>query len=431
MITLDDAAAVPPVYGTRQTPVANSLVNGALFLVILISPFVFIEPSPYEAAAAILGFLCISARVTVDRKLLSLIVLLLLWNVGGLGAAIPVLGQDKTFQFVSVSLFLAMTAVIYACLFAQGDAQRLSLLRTAYILAGLVASIIGIIGYFDLFPGAREAFATMDRAQSTFKAPNVFGPFLIFPILILMQTLLSDRIRLLPLFTLLIMLLGLFLSFSRGAWFHFTLSVATMVGLMLLTAADLRARGRLITIVTVMLVGFAALLTFALSFEVIGEMFSERAKLFQSYDAGTDKGRFYLQFLALTEVLQNPFGLGPFEFSRIYGLQQHNVYLQAFLVYGWLGGVSYIVLILLTLGIGFRAVLVATPWQPFLIVGMATFLGAVAEGAVIDTDHWRHFFLLLGIIWGLAVATMNYSRGTSAASQRNAIRPAEDRERRN
>jgi hypothetical protein len=32
------------------------------------------------------------------------------------------------------------------------------------------------------------------------------------------------------------------------------------------------------------------------------------------------------------------------------------------------------------------------------------------EGFVIDTDHWRHFFLLLGMIWGLAAATFNYGR---------------------
>ena len=41
----------------------------------------------------------------------------------------------------------------------------------------------------------------------------------------------------------------------------------------------------------------------------------------------------------------------------------------------------------------------------------AAFVGEVLEGFVIDTDHWRHFFLLLGMIWGLAAATFNHSRG--------------------
>ena len=26
------------------------------------------------------------------------------------------------------------------------------------------------------------------------------------------------------------------------------------------------------------------------------------------------------------------------------------------------------------------------------------------EGAVIDTDHWRHYYLVLGVLWGLMAA---------------------------
>jgi hypothetical protein len=57
LITLDDVAtnSLRRVDGARTAPVAASLLNGALFLTVLISPLVFIEPSPYEAAAALLG----------------------------------------------------------------------------------------------------------------------------------------------------------------------------------------------------------------------------------------------------------------------------------------------------------------------------------------------------------------------------------------
>jgi hypothetical protein len=34
----------------------------------------------------------------------------------------------------------------------------------------------------------------------------------------------------------------------------------------------------------------------------------------------------------------------------------------------------------------------------------AAFAGLVLEGFVIDTDHWRHFFILVGCIWGLTDA---------------------------
>ena len=63
-----------------------------------------------------------------------------------------------------------------------------------------------------------------------------------------------------------------------------------------------------------------------------------------------------------------------------------------------------------TIWTALRTVFVRTPWQPYLICAFAAFVGEVVEGIVIDTDHWRHFFLLLGMIWGLAAATLNHSR---------------------
>ena len=153
----------------------------------------------------------------------------------------------------------------------------------------------------------------------------------------------------------------------------------------------------------------ATFIVFALSFDSIGAMFKERAQLIQSYDVGSG-GRFLLQEMALKELLNYPLGMGPFEFSRVYGLQQHNVYLQAFLVYGWAGGMAYLTLLAATLWTALRAMFVRTPWQPYLICAFAAFVGEILEGFVIDTDHWRHFFLLLGMIWGLGAATFNYAR---------------------
>jgi hypothetical protein len=39
----------------------------------------------------------------------------------------------------------------------------------------------------------------------------------------------------------------------------------------------------------------------------------------------------------------------------------------------------------------------------------------VGEGFIIDTDHWRHFFLMLGLVWGLSTATMTAARAGSLA----------------
>ena len=46
---------------------------------------------------------------------------------------------------------------------------------------------LGICGYFSAFPHAHDLFAPGDRALGGFKDPNVFGPFLIWPALVVLE----------------------------------------------------------------------------------------------------------------------------------------------------------------------------------------------------------------------------------------------------
>ena len=103
--------------------------------------------------------------------------------------------------------------------------------------------------------------------------------------------------------------------------------------------------------------GWRRFIVILLSFDSVADMFRQRAQLIQSYDVGSG-GRFRLQELALSALLNYPNGMGPFEFSRVHGLQQHNVYLQAFLVYGWAGGMAYIMLLAATFWTALRTVFV-------------------------------------------------------------------------
>jgi hypothetical protein len=84
--------------------------------------------------------------------------------------------------------------------------------------------------------------------------------------------------------------------------------------------------------------------------------------------------------------------------------------MQGFLVYGWVGGAAYFTLVMVTLVIGLRSALIAAPWQAYLIAAYAAFVGEAFEGFIVDTDHWRHFFLLLGLVWGLNAASINLRR---------------------
>jgi hypothetical protein len=65
-----------------------------------------------------------------------------------------------------------------------------------------------------------------------------------------------------------------------------------------------------------------------------------------------------------------------------------------------------------------------TPWQDYAITALAAFVGEMAEGFIIDSDHWRHFFLLVGMIWGMAAATRRSISASSAAPPLNGAWPA-------
>jgi hypothetical protein len=403
------ASAFAAAEGARRSPaIAQRLLNLVLFVAVVASGFVFIEPSPHDALMLVLLAMCVAARVRFDRRLIPLLVLLIVWVVGGFLSLIQVGDEEKAIQYVGTSLYLDVAAIMFACLFCDGDETRLLVVRRAYILAALSAAAAGYIGFFHLLPGS-DMFLTNDRVSATFKDANVFGPFLIYPILLLIIGGLTRGIKLVELAVAVTLMGGLFLSFSRGAWLHFTVSATVAVGLLLAVMPSPRMRVRIVVLSILAVIGVTLFVLALTSVSSIHDLFLERAQVIQSYDVGPG-GRFWLQQLALTTILDHPNGMGPFEFDRVFGLQQHNVYLQGFLVYGWLGGATYVTLVVVTLFVGLRAVRLPTPWQTYLIAAFAAFVGEVVEGMIVDTDHWRHFFLLLGLIWGLTAATINHRR---------------------
>lgn len=392
----------------QAVPLRERILLVVLYVTVLASSVAFIEPSPHDALMGVLAVCCLVAGVRFERKTALLILLLLVWNVAGLMSLLNVSAEEKAIQYTATSFYLAIAAVIFACLFAQNTMPRLATMRAAYILTAVLVSLEAISGYFHLFPGS-SIFLAMDRGAGTFKDPNVFGPFLIWPMLFVMQRVIARRITLRDLFILGILSIGLFLSFSRGAWVHMAVSGFVLLALLFFSAPDTRYRMRLVTLSLICIVAIALLIVALLSLDSVREMFQQRAQAVQYYDVG-EGGRFRLQELAFGALLDFPNGMGPFEFVRVYGLQQHNVYLQAFMVYGWVGGLTYIIMVVATLMLGLRTAFVATPWQPYLITALAAFAGEAFEGAVIDSDHWRHFYLLLGIVWGLGAASINSLR---------------------
>jgi hypothetical protein len=56
------------------------------------------------------------------------------------------------------------------------------------------------------------------------------------------------------------------------------------------------------------------------------------------------------------------------------------------------------------------------PWQRAYLAIFSAFLGTVGESFVIDTDHWRHFWMMIGAVWAMVAAAVPYKHAPLTAS---------------
>jgi O-antigen ligase len=290
----------------------------------------------------------------------------------------------------------------------------------AYTAAAVFCAVIGTLAYLGLIPGA-DLFVRYGRAKATFKDPNVYGPFLVLPAMFALQRVLLGTLRqqIWASAIYLILFVGVFVSFSRAAWGHFAVSSLIVLALVFWLEANARDKVRImimsLTGAAMLIVALAGLL----SIPSVASLFETRIES-QDYDTG-ETGRFGRQGYAFDLALETPWGIGPQEFSFLRIVEApHNVYVTVLHAYGWGGGAMYYLLVILTLWLGLRGLLRPSPYRLMLIPLMATFVMLVAESAIIDSDHWRHYFLVAGLICGISSAIGNDPR-TSAPRQRMLI----------
>ena len=217
----------------------------------------------------------------------------------------------------------------------------------------------------------------------------------------------------------LVIVAALFLSFSRAAWGNFAACVALMTVLTLLIVQRPAERARIVLVAVAGLLGMLLVLAALLMVPEVQSLFAERASFEQSYDSG-HLGRFGRHLLGFQLALDHPFGIGMLQFGKRFGEDPHNTFLNGFMSYGWLGGLAYPTLIILTLVIGYRTVLVPAPWRPMFVCVLSTFTVLALMSWIIDIDHWRHLYLLLGLVWGLAAASSRVQRRRLAMLRRDA-----------
>ncbi len=391
------------VLRVRGDRVAVLLVGAA----IVSSSIVFSEPAVADLLmlGAIVGLPMLG---TLRIGTFTAINLVLWLAIVGLSFAAAGLSPtpDTAVKHQLITLFLVLGSVVIAGFVAGDPIPRFQLIMWCYLAACLLATAAAVAGYFELFPGAYDLFTSYGRARGTFKDPNVYGaalaPALAFVGWHVLRAPWPEvrRVAMLGL----PLLVGLLLCFSRGAWFAAVMAIAILFAIAVLRARRRDDFNRFGVVVasglTVLGVGFVVLV----QFDQVWSLLVERFSLVQSYDEGPD-GRFGGQAKALMLALDHPFGIGTHTFRELHHHEEpHNVYLSMFLNAGWLGGLFYLSSVVLTIVVGLRIALRNSSLQGPLLVAVAGFTGVALEGAIIDTDHWRHYFLAMGLVWGLVDA---------------------------
>ncbi|MEM1376241.1 MAG: O-antigen ligase family protein [Pseudomonadota bacterium] len=394
----------------KNRAIAAALSTVALFLGAFLSGFVINEPAPYELYMAALIPVWALFGLTIPRATAPLVILLLVFNLGGVISLLVLPNIMSQLMYVLVSFFLAFTSIFFAAVIA-GDYRRLNVLMSGYLAAALITATAGILGYLGVIPGG-EIFTRFGRARGVFEDPNVFAPFLMLPTLYCIYLLMTRPLSgLLPrLIMTLVLVMGVFLSFSRAGWGMLVICTTLLAVLTLTASSSNKLKLRVLVMVIASVATALLALMVALQFDVVRDVFTERAQLVQSYD-GAREGRFARHWIGLLMALEHPFGIGPLQFGKIFGEDTHNIWLKALFDYSWLGFIAYAALVFWTLGIGLRIMFRDRPWQGVLICAWVVFFGHTVIGYVIDTDHWRHFFLILGIIWGCVALEARWQRG--------------------
>ncbi len=374
-------------------------VDVAVIVGVLLLGVVRVEPSPSDAFFSVAMLVVVLTRRhelhRVPRWAAAGVAVLVVANLVSLMNA-P--GARSGVTYFAVTLYLLALALWLAAYVDRTSRARAIVI--ALTVAAVTSAILGSLAVLAPIPG-RDLFVFKGccRAQGLFKDPNVFGPFLIPPMLILLHEalyprLFSRRSRPLIVGCIVILMLGIILSFSRGAWLNLAVGVGVMAAALCLRPGGIRRVAGLVAILALV----AAAVIVALNATGETSYFDERAGL-QTYDML----RFGVRDEGLKMALRTPLGLGPGQFEEYFVAFPHNVYVFVAAEQGALGILAFLGLVLGTLAMAARSVWLGRDTHG---IGSAALLGSwaglIASGMFVDTLHWRHMWVVAALVWAAA-----------------------------
>lgn len=371
--------------------------DAAVALGALLLGFQVVDPAPADGVFVVVMAVAFATRrfhlSAVPRPVLAMLAVFAALNVM---ASIQVVDEERAIVFFGTTAYLALFAIWLAGY--TNSRRRALLLVRAYLVSAVISSVVGVLALLGALPGA-DLLTESDRSRAFFQDPNVFGPFLIPPALILIEEIIRPRLlpaRLVTKASLLaVLLVGILFSYSRGAWVNLGIALVVL-GLILSLRGGARTAATLFAVTALT----AAVIATVVVATGSGDFLAERARP-QTYD--TD--RFSGQRAGLRPAAEYPFGAGPGQFESVAHISAHSTYARALGEQGYPGLLTLLALLGFTL---FAALRNAVAGRGTHGIGSAALLaawcGLLANSAVIDTLHWRHLWVVAALIWAATVA---------------------------
>ena len=375
----------------------------ALYALVPLMTAVRMEPAPVDfMAAGLLIAIVVRGQFATIHPLKIVAVATALLLVSYIGPLLIAPDPDLALRYTSATLLVVGIGYVAFRLGANDP----KIVERAYVLAALLLGIETIIAALPV-PYANLFLWQGFRADGLFKDPNVFGPFAL-PAVALLLLGRPAMPLVLRIAALALVIAPVPASLSRGAVLALVICV-TVLGAVAAFRRWRHAMSYALGVLTLWSLAVFALIAFG------GSAFAVRrftSLVLESYDAE----RFAGQLAGLSFLLQHPlsFGIGPGNYVLVLGHDSHETYLRMLVE---TGPVSLVALLLL-IWAGVRFI---RAHDPATVAWVVALIGFAASGLFIDTLHWRHMWLVLAMPFAIAA-----HRGRQRVGGTNTVAHAEE-----
>jgi hypothetical protein len=382
-------ALAAPIGGLTIVLVGLLNYDALVLMTFCLIGYVRSEPAPFDLLLVVLlGMGLLTGRLRWRPSKHDTVVLIGMWGliVANMLSVVGVVPIFQNLRFMGITLY-ALSLFCFVRMYAT-EPRAVRILLIGYTASAALNALAVVVSFMGIgLPIAVVRFSI--RGVGFFKDPNVYAAFVVVAALWVVDEIVRRPFsfkRTGPLLILVGVLgAGATLSLSRAAVINLT--IGGFIYFVLLRGAPRThmVRFLMLVILVVLAIGFA------IQFLGLGYAVAGRSSL-QSYD----EGRFSTQWHGLLAGLTHLTGVGPGGWANA-----HSLYVRTLAEHGILGLTSLGVLIAgLVLPLARRA-LRESPRNLVLPdrVLLAWVCGQLVNSLVIDSIHWRHFWVVLGLVW--------------------------------